>query len=103
MLTSEAELAEFRDPFAFHTWDDYRRVDFAEAIDLLARGRIPTEALITGSAPLDQAEAMFQTLTARNNTHVKVLLAPQIASRRWRRQRRLSALSRLFVLLATRC
>ena len=54
----------------------YRRVDFAEAIDLLARGRIPTDALITASAPLDQAEAMFQALSARNNTHVKVLLEP---------------------------
>jgi 2-desacetyl-2-hydroxyethyl bacteriochlorophyllide A dehydrogenase len=54
----------------------YRRVDFAEAIDLLARGRIPTDALITASARLDQAEAMFQALSARNNTHVKVLLEP---------------------------
>jgi 2-desacetyl-2-hydroxyethyl bacteriochlorophyllide A dehydrogenase len=54
----------------------YRRVDFAEAVDLLARGRIPTDALISEIAPLDRAEAMFQALTARNNTHVKVLLEP---------------------------
>jgi (R,R)-butanediol dehydrogenase / meso-butanediol dehydrogenase / diacetyl reductase len=54
----------------------YRRADFAEAIDMLARGRVPTDALITATAPLAQAEAMFQALTARNNTHVKVLLEP---------------------------
>jgi 2-desacetyl-2-hydroxyethyl bacteriochlorophyllide A dehydrogenase len=54
----------------------YRRSDFDEAIDLLARGRIPTDTLITGVAPLEQAEALFQTLTAPGNTHVKVLLEP---------------------------
>ena len=54
----------------------YRRIDFAEAIALLAQGRIPTDELITGSAPLEQAETMFRTLTATGNTHVKVLLEP---------------------------
>jgi (R,R)-butanediol dehydrogenase/meso-butanediol dehydrogenase/diacetyl reductase len=52
----------------------YRRADFARAIELLASGRIPTDQLITGTAPLDDAEAMFQALTAPGNQHVKVLL-----------------------------
>ena len=43
---------------------------------MLARGRIPADALITGNAPLEQAESMFQTLTATGNAHVKVLLEP---------------------------
>src|SRR5664279_3172456 len=54
----------------------YRRADFARAIELLASGRIPTDQLITGTAPLEQAEAMFQALTAPGNAHVKVLLEP---------------------------
>jgi threonine dehydrogenase-like Zn-dependent dehydrogenase len=54
----------------------YRRADFAEAIALLAAGRIPVSELITASAGLDEAEAMFQLLTGRGNTHVKVLLQP---------------------------
>jgi (R,R)-butanediol dehydrogenase / meso-butanediol dehydrogenase / diacetyl reductase len=54
----------------------YRRREFAEAIDLLAAGRIPAEALITATASLDQAEATFQTLTSPGNDHLKVLLAP---------------------------
>lgn len=54
----------------------YRRADYAEAIALLAGGRVPTGELITGSAGLDDAEAMFQALTSRGNTHLKVLLQP---------------------------
>ena len=54
----------------------YRRTDFDEAIALLAQDRIPTDALITGNAPLEQAESMFQTLTSAGNAHVKVLLEP---------------------------
>ena len=49
---------------------------FARAIELLASGRIPTDELITGTAPLDEAETMFQALTAPGNAHVKVLLQP---------------------------
>ena len=55
----------------------YSRANFAAAIDMLAQGRIPVEALITATAPLEDAEAMFQTLSARSNPHLKVLLAPQ--------------------------
>ena len=54
----------------------YRRTDFAEAIALLAGGRVPTDELITASAGLDRAEVMFQALTAPGNTHVKVVLQP---------------------------
>lgn len=54
----------------------YRRSNFARAIELLASGRIPTDELITGTAPLDEAEAMFQALAAPGNAHVKVLLEP---------------------------
>jgi (R,R)-butanediol dehydrogenase / meso-butanediol dehydrogenase / diacetyl reductase len=54
----------------------YRRSDFAEAIDLLARGRIPVDDLITATAPLEDAERAFKMLTAPGNSHVKVLLQP---------------------------
>ena len=54
----------------------YRRAHFARAIELLASGRIPTDELITHTAPLDEAEAMFQALTAPGNAHVKILLDP---------------------------
>ena len=54
----------------------YRRAEFAEAVDLLAAGRVPAEPLITGIVGLDRAEEMFQMLTAAGNTHLKVLLGP---------------------------
>jgi (R,R)-butanediol dehydrogenase / meso-butanediol dehydrogenase / diacetyl reductase len=54
----------------------YRRAEFAEAIDLLATGHVPSDALITGVVGLERAEEMFQTLTAPGNTHIKVLLEP---------------------------
>jgi len=55
----------------------YSRANFAAAIEMLAQGRIPVEALITATAPLEDAEEMFQTLSARTNHHLKVLLAPR--------------------------
>jgi (R,R)-butanediol dehydrogenase/meso-butanediol dehydrogenase/diacetyl reductase len=54
----------------------YRRQEFAEAIDLLARGRIPVERLITGTVPLELAEDAFQSLTRPGNEHLKVVLTP---------------------------
>lgn len=54
----------------------YRRSEFAEAIDLLAAGRVPADALITDVVGLERAEQMFQTLTAPGNIHLKVLLKP---------------------------
>ncbi len=58
----------------------YSRDDFAAAIELLARRRIPADALITATAPLEDAEAMFQALSAPGNAHLKVLLAPGMRS-----------------------
>ena len=55
----------------------YSRANFAAAIGMLAEGRIPVDALITATAPLEDAEAMFQALSARANPHLKVLLVPQ--------------------------
>jgi 2-desacetyl-2-hydroxyethyl bacteriochlorophyllide A dehydrogenase len=54
----------------------YSRADFAAAIDLLARGRIPVERIVTSTAPLEGAEAAFATLTAAGNTELKILLTP---------------------------
>jgi threonine dehydrogenase-like Zn-dependent dehydrogenase len=54
----------------------YTRSQFADAIDLLATGEVPGEELITGAAPLEEAETMFQMLTSPGNPHVKVVLQP---------------------------
>jgi (R,R)-butanediol dehydrogenase / meso-butanediol dehydrogenase / diacetyl reductase len=55
----------------------YSRANFAAAIELLAQRRIPAEALITATVPLEDTEAMFQALVASGNAHLKVLLAPR--------------------------
>jgi 2-desacetyl-2-hydroxyethyl bacteriochlorophyllide A dehydrogenase len=55
----------------------YSRSDFADAIEMLARGAVRAESLITGTAPLEQAEASFQALTTPGHHHLKILLAPQ--------------------------
>ena len=54
----------------------YNRAEFAEAIELLASGAVPGDDLITGTAPLEDAESMFQALTSPGNEHVKVVLRP---------------------------
>lgn len=54
----------------------YRRAQFQAAIDMLAAGAIPVGDLITDVVPLEEAEAAFQSLTARGSEKVKVLLAP---------------------------
>ena len=54
----------------------YSRADFAAAIEMLARGAIPVERLVTAIVPLEEAEASFQALTAADNRHLKVLLEP---------------------------
>jgi (R,R)-butanediol dehydrogenase/meso-butanediol dehydrogenase/diacetyl reductase len=54
----------------------YRRTEFAEAIGMLADGRVPADPLISDVVGLDRAEEMFQALTAPGNDRVKVLLAP---------------------------
>ena len=40
----------------------YRREDFEEAVALLAERRLPADRLITGTAPLEQAQEMFDRL-----------------------------------------
>ena len=54
----------------------YRRAEFAAAIELLAPGAIPADELVTATAPLEDAEATFQALTAPGNTNIKVVLEP---------------------------
>jgi 2-desacetyl-2-hydroxyethyl bacteriochlorophyllide A dehydrogenase len=54
----------------------YKRAQFQAAIDLLAAGAIPVDELITEIVPLADAEAAFQSLTARGSEKLKVLLAP---------------------------
>jgi (R,R)-butanediol dehydrogenase / meso-butanediol dehydrogenase / diacetyl reductase len=54
----------------------YRRAQFQAAIDMLAAGAIPVDELISEIVPLADAEAAFQSLTARGTDKVKILLAP---------------------------
>jgi (R,R)-butanediol dehydrogenase/meso-butanediol dehydrogenase/diacetyl reductase len=54
----------------------YRRPQFQAAIDMLAAGAIPVAELITEIVPLADAEAAFQSLTARGSEKLKILLAP---------------------------
>ncbi len=62
--------AEIRSSFA------YRREDFAEAIELIASGRIPTDDLVTGIEPLTRADEVFAALAELGTEHLKVLLRP---------------------------
>jgi (R,R)-butanediol dehydrogenase / meso-butanediol dehydrogenase / diacetyl reductase len=55
----------------------YSRADFAAAIEMLARGALPVEQLVTATVPLEQAEASFQALGAPGNRHLKIMLSPQ--------------------------
>jgi 2-desacetyl-2-hydroxyethyl bacteriochlorophyllide A dehydrogenase len=55
----------------------YSRADFAAAIEMLARGAIPVEALVTATASLEDAESSFQALSAPGNRHLKILLDPR--------------------------
>jgi (R,R)-butanediol dehydrogenase / meso-butanediol dehydrogenase / diacetyl reductase len=54
----------------------YTREDFVEATDLLAAGRVPADRLITGTAPLEHAQAMFERLEDPGTEEVKILLTP---------------------------
>jgi (R,R)-butanediol dehydrogenase / meso-butanediol dehydrogenase / diacetyl reductase len=56
----------------------YRRGDFDTAIELLAAGRIPSDALISGLVGFERAEETFQALVAPGNARTKVLLDPAI-------------------------
>jgi 2-desacetyl-2-hydroxyethyl bacteriochlorophyllide A dehydrogenase len=54
----------------------YRREEFEQAIELLAAGRLPADRLITGTAPLEQAQRMFELLENPNTEQIKILLTP---------------------------
>jgi threonine dehydrogenase-like Zn-dependent dehydrogenase len=56
----------------------YRRAEFEEAVALLADRMLPTERLITGTAPLEDAQRMFDLLEDPATEQIKILLAPQL-------------------------
>ncbi len=58
----------------------YRRADFDAAIELLASGRIPSDALIDDVIGFEAAEATFRSLVAPGNRRVKVLIDPAIGA-----------------------
>lgn len=67
LLVKEAQM---RASFA------YRREEFQEAIELLVRAALPADRLITRTAPLAQAQAMFERLEDPATQEIKVLLRP---------------------------
>jgi 2-desacetyl-2-hydroxyethyl bacteriochlorophyllide A dehydrogenase len=54
----------------------YRRDEFEEAVELLTAGKLPTQRLITGIAPLEQAQKMFELLEDPGTEQIKILLVP---------------------------
>ena len=54
----------------------YRADDFQRAIDLLASGEIPADALITDVVPLGRAQELFDELRRPGTEQLKVLLRP---------------------------
>jgi 2-desacetyl-2-hydroxyethyl bacteriochlorophyllide A dehydrogenase len=56
----------------------YRREEFIEAVELLAAGKLPTDRLITGTAPLEHAQRMFELLEDPDTEQVKILLSPRL-------------------------
>lgn len=54
----------------------YRRRDFAEAIELLVSGRVPSAGVVSEVVDLARAEEMFGALRSPGNALVKVLLKP---------------------------
>ena len=55
----------------------YADDDFAEALDHIAAGRIPSDQIITTTASLEQAPAWFKDLASGATQQVKVLLSPR--------------------------
>jgi (R,R)-butanediol dehydrogenase / meso-butanediol dehydrogenase / diacetyl reductase len=54
----------------------YRRDEFEEAIELLSTGQVPADRLITGKAPLERAQEMFERLENPVTEQIKILLNP---------------------------
>jgi 2-desacetyl-2-hydroxyethyl bacteriochlorophyllide A dehydrogenase len=55
----------------------YRREEFREAVELLAAGALPADRLITGRAPLEEAQSMFERLEDPATEDLKILLTPR--------------------------
>jgi (R,R)-butanediol dehydrogenase / meso-butanediol dehydrogenase / diacetyl reductase len=54
----------------------YRRDEFEQAVELLAARRLPAERLVTGTAPLERAQEMFDRLEDPATDDIKILLSP---------------------------
>jgi 2-desacetyl-2-hydroxyethyl bacteriochlorophyllide A dehydrogenase len=54
----------------------YTQDDFREAIEILAAGKLPADQLITHTAPLEQAQEMFERLENPATEEIKILLYP---------------------------
>jgi (R,R)-butanediol dehydrogenase / meso-butanediol dehydrogenase / diacetyl reductase len=54
----------------------YRRQEFEEAVELLASGKVPGDLVITGTAPLADAQGMFERLEDPATEDIKILLTP---------------------------
>ena len=54
----------------------YTRADFEDAVRLLTAGKLPADELITGIAPMDRAQEMFERLESPATEDVKILLSP---------------------------
>jgi threonine dehydrogenase-like Zn-dependent dehydrogenase len=50
--------------------------DFEDAVQLLTAGKLPADELITGTAPMDRAQEMFERLESPATEDVKILLSP---------------------------
>ncbi len=57
----------------------YRPEEFQEAVELLVAGGLPADRLITGRAPLEDAESMFERLEDPATEDIKILLTPRLA------------------------
>jgi (R,R)-butanediol dehydrogenase / meso-butanediol dehydrogenase / diacetyl reductase len=67
LLVKEAEM---RSSFA------YKPDEFQHALELLRNGHVPADDLLTGSFPLEEADALFAELLRPETEHLKVLLRP---------------------------
>jgi 2-desacetyl-2-hydroxyethyl bacteriochlorophyllide A dehydrogenase len=54
----------------------YTRADFERAAALLAQAALPADDLITGTAPLERAQEMFERLESPVTADIKILLSP---------------------------
>jgi 2-desacetyl-2-hydroxyethyl bacteriochlorophyllide A dehydrogenase len=69
LMIKEAQL---RSSFA------YRLEDFREAIELLVNGKVAADELITATAPLEDAQQMFERLEDPATEQIKILLVPSV-------------------------